>query len=304
MEKIGFSVIIPCYNAGNFLIETIESILIQPFYYPFEVIVVDDGSTDPKTKLILNKIISQEKIRVVKLPINKGLSYARNRALKISTFKYVFTVDADDCLNAEASVVNKGTYADRAISILESSPEIAFVHAMTLMFGDFNGLTISAYPVDESMILKKHHAPNSIVYRKEDALGAGLRDNDIKKWTDWSFAVSLLNYRFLSGKQNQVKFLPLPYYLYRVHSHPQRLSLKKVSELSMIRKTFLLYPEIFKKYYRDIPHKEIPKAILVNKPDKLNDLLHVAANDLNIAFEIVKSRNFKLTFNQEQRNIP
>ena len=304
MSTLGFSIIIPCYNAGKFLDEAVKSILSQSFRYPFEVIVVDDGSTDNETKIALGEIAIQKKIRIIKLPKNKGLPHARNEALSASSFKYVFTVDADDCLNTKTDVLKSGTYPDRAIDILETTPEVAFVHTMTLMFGDHNGLTISAYPVTESMILKKHHAPNSIVYRKEDAIGAGLRDENIIKWTDWSFAVGILNYRFLSGKKNKIEFLKEPYYLYRIHTQTQRVSAKVVSELDMIQKTFSLYPEIFRKYYPNVSDKFIPEMVLANKPDRLKDLLHIAANDLNAALEMTRARKFRLTSEANHNSIP
>lgn len=69
----------------------------------------------------------------------------------------------------------------------------------------FDGLTVSAYPAAELVILAKHHVQISIVYRKEDALMSGLYDERIKKWQYCSFAAGLLSARNLSGKENKIE---------------------------------------------------------------------------------------------------
>ena len=53
--KKGISIIIPNHNSGPFLKEAVASVFQQPFRYPFEVIIVDDGSNDQNTKLILKE---------------------------------------------------------------------------------------------------------------------------------------------------------------------------------------------------------------------------------------------------------
>lgn len=304
MNKIGVSIIIPCYNTGRLLIEAVESILIQPFRYHFEIIIIDDGSTDKETINIINGLEKSDTIVVSRANRNRGAQFARNVGLKLARFDYIFTLDSDDCLNAEAKVLAGGTYSDLAIDILRSSPDVAFVHGMTLMFGDYAGLTISAYPVTESLILEKHHAQNSIVYRKQDAIDAGFYDEAIKKWQDWSFAVAILNTRFLSGKSNNIFFLNQPYYLYRIHSHGQRISSRMINEKEMIHRTFLKHPEIFRHYYNNLTDEDIINTILSNKPDRLKDLLYIAADNLDRALDIALRREFEITTNNKVKNIP
>ncbi len=85
------SVIIPCYNAENFIGEAIESVLRQTFK-PYEIIVVDDGSTDDSAKIALSfgppvKVIRQS---------NKGESVARNVGIKEAKGEFIYFLDADD----------------------------------------------------------------------------------------------------------------------------------------------------------------------------------------------------------------
>ena len=85
------SVIIPNYNCGKYICETLDSVMSQS-YKDIEVIVIDDGSTDDSVKLIKKydvKLIEQ---------FNQNGSIARNRGIEESTGDYLFFIDSDDVL--------------------------------------------------------------------------------------------------------------------------------------------------------------------------------------------------------------
>jgi len=92
IKKNMFSVIIPYYNKSQYIIRCIDSVFNQT-WKNFEIIVVDDGSTDDGIKLISEKygqsvsIISQ---------INQGVSAARNTGINLATHEYIALLDADD----------------------------------------------------------------------------------------------------------------------------------------------------------------------------------------------------------------
>lgn len=90
MPKI--SVIIPCYNQGQYLEEAVQSVLNQTFK-DFEIIVVDDNSTD-NTLEILNKY-NDPRIKIIKGP-QKGISAALNLGIDIAQGEYIARMDADD----------------------------------------------------------------------------------------------------------------------------------------------------------------------------------------------------------------
>ena len=104
------------HNYGRFLEESINSVLKQSFK-DFELIIVDDGSTDNSDE-VLKKYEFQNRIKVVRQK-NKGLNITNNIALKISSGKYIIRLDADDF------------FADNALSILvkelESNSDYALV---------------------------------------------------------------------------------------------------------------------------------------------------------------------------------
>lgn len=107
------SVVIPCYNKGNFLSEAIESVLRQTYPH-WEIIVVDDGSTDGSGTVATRYPV----VRYLR-QANQGPSAARNTGLWVSAGTYVVFLDADDRLLPNALEVG--------VRALEDHPDCAFV---------------------------------------------------------------------------------------------------------------------------------------------------------------------------------
>jgi len=90
------SVIITCYNEENYIGQTIESVLNQKEYDAIkEIIVVNDGSNDKSEELIKKYANSNSKIKYI-YQNNKGLSVARNTAIKCCSGNYIALLDGDD----------------------------------------------------------------------------------------------------------------------------------------------------------------------------------------------------------------
>jgi glycosyltransferase involved in cell wall biosynthesis len=98
-----FSIIIPVYNASATLAETLASVAKQSFT-DFEVILVDDGSTDDSAQIITTETKEWPNVRVIAQE-NKGLGNARNVAAKIATGHWLVFLDADDYWAAEKLAV-------------------------------------------------------------------------------------------------------------------------------------------------------------------------------------------------------
>ena len=88
------SVIMPSYNTGCFIKETIESVLAQT-YSAWELIIVDDCSTD-NTDEIVRPYLTNEKVRYIKNETNRGAAVSRNRALREAKGKWIAFLDSDD----------------------------------------------------------------------------------------------------------------------------------------------------------------------------------------------------------------
>ena len=94
MEKEKVSVIIPLYNKEKYIRKTIESVLSQT-YNNFEVLIVDDGSTDNSANIV--KSIDDDRIKYI-YKENGGVSSARNRGVIEAKGEWILFLDADDCL--------------------------------------------------------------------------------------------------------------------------------------------------------------------------------------------------------------
>lgn len=92
-----FSVIIPLYNKAAYIQNTLDAVLAQEFV-DFEVIVVDDGSTDDSGKIV--KSIKDTRINYF-YQENQGASQARNKAIELATGEYLALLDADDIWDSD-----------------------------------------------------------------------------------------------------------------------------------------------------------------------------------------------------------
>tara|TARA_B100001057_G_scaffold437397_1_gene469170 strand:+ start:109 stop:1197 length:1089 start_codon:yes stop_codon:yes gene_type:complete len=95
-DQISISVIVPVYNGGSYVKKCIDGLLKQDFSQIFEIIMVDDASTDDSLQLIKNYNLSN--LKLLSLPFNSGPSVARNLGLKNAVGEYVFFLDVDDTI--------------------------------------------------------------------------------------------------------------------------------------------------------------------------------------------------------------
>src|SRR5579863_4843888 len=88
------SVVIPCYNHGEFLGEAIESAM-ESARADVEIILVDDGSTDERTRKEIERIEAGGSVIVIRQP-NQGLAAARNAAIARASGEYILPLDSDN----------------------------------------------------------------------------------------------------------------------------------------------------------------------------------------------------------------
>jgi glycosyltransferase involved in cell wall biosynthesis len=119
------SVIIPCYNLGRYLDEAVDSVLAQSFQ-DFDILVVDDGSTDPETCRLLADY-RKPRTRILRAE-NRGLPGAKNLGVAHTTGPYVCALDADD--RADPMLL------ERSVAALDEDPSLAFISHWLRTFGD------------------------------------------------------------------------------------------------------------------------------------------------------------------------
>jgi glycosyltransferase involved in cell wall biosynthesis len=119
------SVLIPCFNQGVFLDEAVDSVLAQTFT-DYEIVVVDDGSTDEETRWKL-ETYQRPKTRVLRTR-NRGLPAARNAAAAVAGGDVFCALDADDRLEP--------TWLEKGLAVLDADASLAFVSHWLETFGD------------------------------------------------------------------------------------------------------------------------------------------------------------------------
>jgi len=119
------SVIIPCFNLGQYLDEAVESVLTQT-YQDYEILIVDDGSTDGATQALLADY-RRPKTRVIQVS-HGGLATARNVGVANAHGQYLCALDADDRLEP--------SFLEKTVRVLDGDPAITFVSCWLRTFGD------------------------------------------------------------------------------------------------------------------------------------------------------------------------
>ncbi len=121
------SIIIPFYNLGAFLPDTLKSVRGQT-WTDYEVIIIDDGSDDPASCELMECIQAHDSdIRVVRQP-NAGLGAARNRGLAEARGRYYLPLDADDLIDP--------TYLAKTVAVMQADEDLAYVTSLVRYFKD------------------------------------------------------------------------------------------------------------------------------------------------------------------------
>lgn len=200
-----FSVLIANYNNGKYLQEAIDSVVAQT-YTNWEVIIVDDGSTD-NSKKIYSQLESSRKISIHYNESNKGCGYTKRRCVELAQGEVCGFLDADDCLLPEA--------IDEMMAAHSANPDCSLVYSQY-------------YYADENLIIGDVSAHQCAISREKSFLSCGIdgaishfatfkRDNYFKTPginPDMLRAVDIDLYLKLEEAGGML-FLPKPLYIYR-----------------------------------------------------------------------------------------
>lgn len=235
------SVVIPCFNQGEFVVEAVESVLNQTCD-DFEIIVVDDGSTEIATTAILDAL-HFPRTRVVRT-VNQGLAAARNNGIAEAAGDYILPLDADDRIGHE--------YLAKASGVLDERAEVGFVYCLAELFGAARGKFYLNNATLKEMLLDSR-VFCSAMFRKADwsAVG-GYNANMVYGWEDWDFWLSLLEL----GKQPYM--IEEVMFYYRVKPFSMIRSMTVEQKVAMHRQLLENHPALysdnsaidFEKYHR------------------------------------------------------
>jgi glycosyltransferase involved in cell wall biosynthesis/peptidoglycan/xylan/chitin deacetylase (PgdA/CDA1 family) len=191
------SVIIPCFNLGAYLDQAVQSVLDQSFE-DFEIIIIDDGSTDPVTRHLFTSY-RRPKTRILRT-LNQGLARARNLGIEEARGCYISCLDADDLFEPD--------FLRRTVEVLEANPSFAFASCWLKTFGERN-FEWSPNGCDFPWLLVEDTVCTAALTRREALAEVGGFDAGmpVAGYEDWDLAISLVE-RGLRGTV-------IPEYLFR-----------------------------------------------------------------------------------------
>ncbi len=201
------SIIIPAYNAQNYIQETIQSVINQT-YSNWRLIIVNDGSKDDTEKIIRNKFIDDRITYIYQE--NGGVSKARNNGIEKADGDYIAFLDADDVWLPEN--------LKEKINALENNPNIDWIYSNMYESDPFlENLKLAPSGKDNdilnNLLLWEGEVipgPSSNLVLRKKCLNTGIRfDPNISTASDLDFCIQL-------ARKFQSMILPEPLFIYRL----------------------------------------------------------------------------------------
>ncbi len=226
------SVVIPCFNHGQYVEEAIDSVLASDFQ-DFEIIVINDGSTDAFTNSLLKRL-KKPRTRVIHQE-NQGLAQTRNNGIAVSKGKYFLPLDADDKIHK--------TYLRKAYEILEADHGLGFVFSDYANFGMHD--TVWRQPeYSFYRTLWENQVTGCALTRKAAWHEVhGYNPNMIYGYEDWDFWVNLGKHGWHGRRISDVLF----YYRRADESMVSRARLHRKWLVKRLRENHLdIYSDLFR----------------------------------------------------------
>lgn len=176
------SVVIPCYNYSGYLPQALDSVLKQTLD-DWEIIVVDDGSTDDSAKVAQDfiDVHPEQRIRLIR-QANAGVSTARNSGIAAAAARYILPLDADDVIAP--------TMLEKTAAVLDANPDIAIASTDLFIFTDAEDMPPEVLPLppyDQELLLQRLIMFYCSLYRREVWETVGGYNEQMDTGEDWDF---------------------------------------------------------------------------------------------------------------------
>ncbi|AMQ57485.1 glycosyltransferase family 2 protein [Algoriphagus sanaruensis] len=179
------SIIIPCFNSGAFLLEALVS-CSESVFKDYEILIVDDGSTDLITLQVLADLKSDPTLKILTKE-NAGPASARNLGVKHSTGQFLLFLDSDNLIRPE--------YLGKSLKILTEDSSIGMVYSRPAFFGDISDSLKVFETVEYSMdrLLVGNYIDMCTLVRREAFLEVGEFDEhpDLIGFEDWDLWIRM-----------------------------------------------------------------------------------------------------------------
>jgi len=240
------SIIIPCYNHGQYITEALESVGQFKEKSLLEIIVINDGSTDDFTNNLLEKLSSS---CTVIHQENKGLAATRNAGIKASKGKYILPLDADNKIEPG--------YISKALELMEQNGNIDIVYSNAFLFGDNKEEILWAGPFNLQRLMLGNYIDACACFRKEVWIKNNGYDENLTAilpgLEDWEFWMHAAFNGFGFEYINE----PLFYYRVVKGSMLHQLKSKKAGNVEVVEYLIKKHDKFFGPQYidRDIMRK-------------------------------------------------
>lgn len=193
------SVVIPAYNSARFVGGAIESVLAQTFP-DFEIIVVDDGSTDDTAQAV-TPYLSDSRVRYVQQS-NHGAAHAKNVGARMALGCYVLFLDADDAIAPNTLEIMRRQF--------EETGAAWCIVDVVKRIGENRKIRHVGYPKGDLLtaILEADFITRSPFYVRQDFLDCGMYDEAFPIREDWDINIRMI----MSGRP--FVYIPEPLYIY------------------------------------------------------------------------------------------
>jgi glycosyltransferase involved in cell wall biosynthesis len=231
------TVVLPFYNMGMYLEESIQSIVASS-YKNIEIIVINDGSTDQESLTVLGDL-SKKYNFLIHNKKNEGLALARNTGALMARGELLTFLDPDD-------TVEQGYY-QKAIQVLTAYDNIGFAGCWGRYFGNSEKIWPAFNP--EPPYLLTHNSVNSsaLVYKKESFLKAGLNDAAmIYGMEDYDSVINMVK----NGFQGVV--MPEPLWNYRIRKDSMARAFTTDKQLYLYRLISEKHADFYATFATDI----------------------------------------------------
>ncbi|WP_426753016.1 glycosyltransferase [Myxococcus sp. Y35] len=207
------SVLVPYYNMGRFLPETLRSIRAQTFT-DYEIILIDDGSTEPESRALLETLRAPG-LHILHKP-NGGLSSARNVGLNAARGRYILPLDPDDLIHP--------TFLEKTVAVLDSTPGLAYVTSLVSYFVESPDEPVGGWipwGIERDALLAENVASTcTALMERQRVVEAGGYDEWLTAYEDWDVFCSLAE-RGLAGS-----VIPEPLFHYRLRPDSMTRSMR------------------------------------------------------------------------------
>jgi hypothetical protein len=191
------SIVVPCYNGGRFLDALLASIAAQSFR-DFEIVIVDDGSTELLTRQKLAAL--QPDIRVIHQK-NRGLAAARNAGFSAAAADFVLPVDCDDTLEP-------AHLAETYAALKKAPRDVGFVHTHERIVGARTGVAKPYFNAFDQLFVNR--LSYCMLIRKQAWRAVGGYDETMRDgYEDWEFNIRLAKAGFRGIGVEKVLFVYL-----------------------------------------------------------------------------------------------